>query len=92
MDFWPGRPSRLLCTKIPPTFETPARLPECRRIKLADARPGGYDIPIVPGTRPKKYPAGTFQIGCALIIGRRNEQTDLKTSLNDVLREYEIGS
>jgi 2,3,4,5-tetrahydropyridine-2,6-dicarboxylate N-succinyltransferase len=47
---------------------------------------------VVPGTRPQRFPAGTFQIGCALIIGRRNEQTDLKTSLNDVLREYEIGS
>ena len=45
-----------------------------------------------PGTRPKEFPAGTFQIGCALIIGKRSEQTDLKTSLNDVLREYEIGA
>ena len=47
---------------------------------------------VVPGTRPKDFPAGTFQLGCALIIGRRNAQTDLKTSLNDVLREYEIGA
>jgi 2,3,4,5-tetrahydropyridine-2-carboxylate N-succinyltransferase len=38
------------------------------------------------------FPVGTFQIGCALIIGKRNAQTDLKTSLNDVLREYEIGA
>ena len=55
----------------------------------------GYVPPhsiVVPGTRPKDFPAGTYQIGCALIIGRRSEQTDLKTSLNDVLREYEIGS
>ena len=55
----------------------------------------GYVPPnsvVVPGTRPKEFPAGTFQVGCALIIGRRNEQTDLKTSLNDVLREYEIGA
>jgi len=54
----------------------------------------GYVPPysvVVPGTRPKEFPAGTFQLGCALIIGRRSEQTDLKTSLNDVLREYEIG-
>jgi 2,3,4,5-tetrahydropyridine-2-carboxylate N-succinyltransferase len=54
----------------------------------------GYVPPysvVVPGTRPKKFPAGTYQLGCALIIGRRSEQTDLKTSLNDVLREYEIG-
>ena len=47
---------------------------------------------VVPGTRPKNFPAGTYQIACALIIGRRNEATDLKTSLNDVLREYEIGA
>jgi 2,3,4,5-tetrahydropyridine-2-carboxylate N-succinyltransferase len=55
----------------------------------------GYVPPnavVVPGTRPKEFPAGTFQLGCALIIGWRNEQTDLKTSLNDVLREYEIGA
>jgi 2,3,4,5-tetrahydropyridine-2,6-dicarboxylate N-succinyltransferase len=55
----------------------------------------GYVPPysvVVPGTRPKDFPAGTYQIGCALIIGRRNEQTDLKTSLNDVLREYEIAT
>jgi 2,3,4,5-tetrahydropyridine-2,6-dicarboxylate N-succinyltransferase len=54
----------------------------------------GYVPPysvVVPGTRPKAFPAGTYQLGCALIIGRRSEQTDLKTSLNDVLREYEIG-
>jgi 2,3,4,5-tetrahydropyridine-2,6-dicarboxylate N-succinyltransferase len=47
---------------------------------------------VVPGTRPKEFPAGTFQVACALIIGRRNAQTDLKTSLNDALREFEIGS
>ena len=55
----------------------------------------GYVPPysvVVPGTRPKEFPAGRYQIGCALIIGRRSEQTDLKTSLNDVLREYEIGA
>jgi 2,3,4,5-tetrahydropyridine-2-carboxylate N-succinyltransferase len=55
----------------------------------------GYVPPysvVVPGTRPKEFPAGTFQIGCALIIGRRSAQTDLKTSLNDVLREFELGS
>src|SRR6478609_6397572 len=55
----------------------------------------GYVPPysvVVPGTRPKEFPAGTYQIGCALIIGRRSAQTDLKTSLNDVLREYEIGA
>jgi 2,3,4,5-tetrahydropyridine-2-carboxylate N-succinyltransferase len=47
---------------------------------------------VVPGTRPKEFHAGIFQIACALIIGQRSEATDLKTSLNEVLREYEIGS
>jgi 2,3,4,5-tetrahydropyridine-2,6-dicarboxylate N-succinyltransferase len=55
----------------------------------------GYVPPlsvVVPGTRAKEFPAGTYQLGCALIIGRRSEATDLKTSLNDVLREYQIGA
>ena len=46
---------------------------------------------VVPGTRPKKFPAGTYHLSCALIIGRRNESTDRKTSLNDALREFGIG-
>jgi 2,3,4,5-tetrahydropyridine-2-carboxylate N-succinyltransferase len=55
----------------------------------------GYVPPrsvVVPGTRPKEFPAGTYHLSCALIIGRRNESTDLKTSLNDALREYGIGT
>jgi 2,3,4,5-tetrahydropyridine-2-carboxylate N-succinyltransferase len=47
---------------------------------------------VVPGTRPKDFPAGTYQVACALIIGRRNESTDLKVSLNETLREFAIGS
>jgi len=47
---------------------------------------------VVPGTRPKDFPAGTFHLACALIIGWRSESTDLKVSLNDALREYGIGS
>jgi 2,3,4,5-tetrahydropyridine-2-carboxylate N-succinyltransferase len=53
----------------------------------------GYVPPnavVVPGTRPKEFPAGTYNLSCALIIGWRSAQTDLKTSLNDVLREFEI--
>jgi 2,3,4,5-tetrahydropyridine-2,6-dicarboxylate N-succinyltransferase len=53
----------------------------------------GYVPPrsvVVPGTRPKEFPAGTYHLSCALIIGRRNESTDLKTSLNDALRDYSI--
>jgi 2,3,4,5-tetrahydropyridine-2,6-dicarboxylate N-succinyltransferase len=45
---------------------------------------------VLPGTRPKDFPAGTFQLSCALIVGERSASTDLKTSLNDVLREFEI--
>jgi 2,3,4,5-tetrahydropyridine-2-carboxylate N-succinyltransferase len=55
----------------------------------------GYVPPrsvVVPGTRPKDFPAGTYHLSCALIIGRRTESTDLKTSLNDALREYGIGT
>ncbi|HEY4411381.1 MAG TPA: 2,3,4,5-tetrahydropyridine-2,6-dicarboxylate N-succinyltransferase [Gaiellaceae bacterium] len=55
----------------------------------------GYVPPnavVVPGTRPKEFPAGTYNLSCALIIGWRSAQTDLKTSLNDVLREFEIAS
>jgi 2,3,4,5-tetrahydropyridine-2,6-dicarboxylate N-succinyltransferase len=55
----------------------------------------GYVPPnavVVPGTRPKEFPAGTYQIACALVIGWRSARTDVKTSLNDALREYQIGS
>ena len=45
---------------------------------------------VLPGTRPKRYPAGEFDLPCALIVGERSASTDLKTSLNDVLREFEI--
>lgn len=45
---------------------------------------------VIPGTRPKKFPAGEFQVPCALIIGQRKESTDKKTSLNDALREYGV--
>jgi 2,3,4,5-tetrahydropyridine-2-carboxylate N-succinyltransferase len=47
---------------------------------------------VIPGTRPKKYPAGTFQIPCALIVGRRSQATDRKVSLNDALREFEVST
>lgn len=42
---------------------------------------------VIPGTIPKTFPSGTFQVPCALIIGKRKESTDKKTSLNDALRE-----
>jgi len=47
---------------------------------------------VVPGTRPKEFPAGTFHLACALIIGWRSDSTDLKVSLNEALREYGIGA
>jgi 2,3,4,5-tetrahydropyridine-2,6-dicarboxylate N-succinyltransferase len=47
---------------------------------------------VVPGTRPKEFPAGTYHLACALVIGYRNESTDLKTSLNDALRDYGVGA
>ena len=45
---------------------------------------------VIPGTYTKKFPAGDFQVPCALIIGQRKASTDLKTSLNDALREYNV--
>src|SRR5262249_753501 len=45
---------------------------------------------VLPGTRPKDYPAGRFELPCALVVGERSASTDLKTSLNAVLREFEI--
>jgi 2,3,4,5-tetrahydropyridine-2,6-dicarboxylate N-succinyltransferase len=46
---------------------------------------------VVPGTRPKEFPAGTFNLACALIIGWRSESTDLRVSLNEALREHGLG-
>jgi 2,3,4,5-tetrahydropyridine-2-carboxylate N-succinyltransferase len=54
----------------------------------------GYVPPraiVVPGTRPKDFPAGTFNLACALIIGWRDASTDLRVSLNDALREHGLG-
>jgi 2,3,4,5-tetrahydropyridine-2-carboxylate N-succinyltransferase len=45
---------------------------------------------VIPGTMPKDFAAGTYHVPCALIIGRRKESTDQKTSLNDALREYQV--
>jgi len=45
---------------------------------------------VIPGSYTKKFPAGEFQVPCALIIGKRKASTDLKTSLNEVLRDYEV--
>ena len=45
---------------------------------------------VIPGTYEKDFPAGKYQVPCALIIGKRKESTDLKTSLNEALREYNL--
>ena len=45
---------------------------------------------VIPGSYTKKFPAGEFQVPCALIIGKRKESTNKKTSLNDALREYNV--
>ena len=45
---------------------------------------------VIPGSFVKKFPAGEFNVPCALIIGTRKESTDKKTSLNEALREYDI--
>jgi len=45
---------------------------------------------VIPGSYTKSFPAGDYQVACALIIGRRKPSTDLKTSLNDALREYNV--
>jgi 2,3,4,5-tetrahydropyridine-2-carboxylate N-succinyltransferase len=45
---------------------------------------------VIPGSYTKQFPAGEYQVNCALIIGRRKASTDLKTSLNDALRDFEI--
>lgn len=53
----------------------------------------GYIPPrsvVIPGTYPKQFGTQTFHVPCALIIGKRKESTDLKTSLNQALREFEV--
>ena len=53
----------------------------------------GYVPPrsvVIPGSIPKHFPAGEYQVPCALIIGQRKPSTDLKTSLNDALREHNV--
>ncbi len=45
---------------------------------------------VIPGSYPKKFPAGEYQVPCALIIGQRKASTDVKTSLNDALRDFNV--
>jgi 2,3,4,5-tetrahydropyridine-2,6-dicarboxylate N-succinyltransferase len=67
-------------------------------IDVTGAEPREYrgEVPeravVIPGTRKKQYPAGEYGVPCALIIGRRNESTDRKTSLNQALRDLQVPS
>ncbi len=45
---------------------------------------------VIPGTREKEFPSGKYQVPCALIIGKRTESTDKKTSLNQALRNFDV--
>lgn len=45
---------------------------------------------VIPGSYTKKFPSGEYQVPCALIIGQRKPSTDLKTSLNNALRDYDV--
>jgi 2,3,4,5-tetrahydropyridine-2-carboxylate N-succinyltransferase len=47
---------------------------------------------VLPGTRSREFPAGTYNLACALIVGHRSESTDLKLSLNEALRAHGIGA
>jgi len=65
-------------------------------IDVSGASPVEYigEVPersvVIPGTYEKSFPAGKYQVPCAIIIGKRKESTDKKTSLNDALREHAI--
>lgn len=67
-----------------------------RIIDVSGAEPVEYTgrVPersvVIPGTLPKSFAAGTYHVPCALIIGKRKESTDRKTSLNDALRQYNV--
>jgi 2,3,4,5-tetrahydropyridine-2-carboxylate N-succinyltransferase len=45
---------------------------------------------VIPGSYTKEFPAGKYEVPCALIIGQRKESTDKKTSLNDALRDFSV--
>ena len=47
---------------------------------------------VIPGSYAKKFPAGEFNVPCALIIGKRKPSTDLKTSLNEALRDFNVSA
>ena len=83
------------CAVVAPNVVLSASIPVIDVTGPEPVEHRGYVPPrsvVLPGTRPKAYPAGTYELPCALIVGTRGESTDLKTSLNDVLREFEIAT
>jgi 2,3,4,5-tetrahydropyridine-2-carboxylate N-succinyltransferase len=80
---------------IAPNVVLSASIPVIDVTGSAPVEHRGYVPPrsvVLPGTRPKEYPAGRYELPCALIVGTRSASTDLKTSLNEVLREFEIAT
>jgi len=67
-----------------------------RIIDVTGAEPVIYrgEVParsvVIPGSYPKEFAAGSYNVNCALIIGQRKESTNMKTSLNDALREHQV--
>ncbi|HBS86133.1 MAG: 2,3,4,5-tetrahydropyridine-2,6-dicarboxylate N-succinyltransferase [Bacteroidetes bacterium GWF2_38_335] len=67
-------------------------------IDVSGAKPVEYSglVParsvVIPGSYTKKFPAGDYQVSCALIIGKRKESTDKKTSLNNALRDFNVSA
>lgn len=67
-----------------------------RIIDVTGEKPVVYrgDVPersvVIPGSYPKEFPSGTYNVPAALIIGQRKASTDLKTSLNDALRDFNV--
>ena len=67
-------------------------------IDVSKNEPGEYKgrVPsrsvVIPGSYLKKFPAGEYNVSCALIIGQRKASTDLKTSLNDALRDFNVSA
>ena len=76
--------------------ETKKAMEETKIIDITGETPVEYKgiVPprkvVIPGTYPKKFPSGEYNVPCALIIGERKASTDLKTSLNEALRENDV--
>ena len=76
--------ANVVLTRSTPIVDVTGKEPRITKGKVA---PGAV---VIPGTMPKQFPAGEFQVNCALVIGRRKASTDLKTSLNETLREFAV--